>query len=263
MNKIPVRDPASSLSLKEAAVLSGVTERSIRHELSSQVIRAGKTAAGSRRFAPRELLYFCLVAELPIELSRKDRRDLFDLLARGAERQGRWRRESQRLVLEGGVPVILPISDLVKRVEARVALFERGRARVVSRADTLSGEPVFRGTRISVRFVGGRAAREPTADILQDYPALDAADVEFARMFAALGRPRGRPKRLRFLPGDRQERARGQLDERVAAVKQQQREADARALKAGRITREALARKNGLFSGRRLQVELKSGGRLR
>ena len=168
MNKIPVRDPASSLSLKEAAVLSGVTERSIRHELSSQVIRAGKTAAGSRRFAPRELLYFCLVAELPIELSRKDRRDLFDLLARGAERQGRWRRESQRLVLEGGVPVILPISDLVKRVEARVALFERGRARVVSRADTLSGEPVFRGTRISVRFVGGRAAREPTADILQD-----------------------------------------------------------------------------------------------
>jgi hypothetical protein len=56
---------------------------------------------------------------------------------------------------------------------------------------------------------------------------------------------------------------RGQLDERVAAIKQQQREADARALKAGRITREALARKNSLFSGRRLQVDLKSGGRLR
>lgn len=240
-----------------------MTERSIRHELASRVIRAGKTAAGSRRFAPRELLYFCLVAELPVELSRKDRRDLFDLLARGTERRGRWRREPQRLVLEGGVPVILPISDLLNRVEARVALFERGRARVVSRSDTLSGEPVFAGTRISVRFVGGRAVREPTADILRDYPALDAEDVEFATIFVALGRPRGRPKKLRLLPGDLHERAGGLLDERVAAIKQQQREADARALKAGRITREALARKNSLFSGRRLQVDLKSGGRLR
>lgn len=56
---------------------------------------------------------------------------------------------------------------------------------------------------------------------------------------------------------------RRQLDERVAATKQQQREADERALKAGRITREALARKNNVFSGRRYQVDLKSGGRLR
>jgi uncharacterized protein (DUF433 family) len=202
MNTIPVREPSTRLSLKEAAVLSGVTEKVIRHELASQVVRAARTAAGARRFSPQELVYFCLVAELPIELPRKDRRDLFDLLARGAVRRGRWRREAQRLVLEGGVPVILPISDLVKRVEVRVALFERGRARVVSRADTLSGEPVFEGTRISVRFVGGRAAREPTAEILQDYPALKADDVEFARMFVALGRPRGRPKRLRIVRGE-------------------------------------------------------------
>jgi len=202
MNTIPVRESSSGLSLKEAAVLSGVTEKVIRHELASQVVRAARTAAGTRRFSPQELVYFCLVAELPIELPRKDRRDLFDLLARGAVRRGRWRREAQRLVLEGGVPVILPISDLVKRVEARVALLERGRARVVSRADTLSGEPVFEGTRISVRFVGGRAARESTAEILQDYPALEADDVEFARMFVALGRPRGRPKRLQLVRGE-------------------------------------------------------------
>lgn len=202
MNTIPAREPASTFSLKEAAVLSGVTEKAIRHELASQVVRAARTAAGARRFAPRELLYFCLVEELPVELSRKDRRDLFELLARGAVRRGRWRREAQRLVLEGGVPVILPIADLVKRVEARVALFEQGRARVVSQADTLSGEPVFEGTRISVRFVGGRAAKETTVEILQDYPALDADDVEFARMFVALGRPRGRPKRLALVRGE-------------------------------------------------------------
>ena len=202
MNSAAALKSSSHLSLKEASVLSGVTEKVIRHELASQVVRAGRTAAGARRFTPKELLYFCLVAELPIELPRKDRRDLFEVVARGAQRRGRWRREAQRLVLEGGVPVILPISDLVKRVEARVSLFERGRARVVSRADTLSGEPVFEGTRISVRFVGGRAARESTADVLVDYPALAAEDVDFARMFVALGRPRGRPRRLQLVRGE-------------------------------------------------------------
>ena len=202
MNTIALGDTAASLSLKEAAVLSGLTEKVIRHELAAQVVRAGRTSAGARRFSPRELLYFCLVAELPIELPRKDRRELFELLARGGTRRGRWRREAQRLVLEGGVPVILPIAEIVKRVEGRVALFERGRARIASTPDVLSGEPVFEGTRIAVRFVGGRAGREPLAELLEDYPTLTANDVEFARMYAALGRPQGRPRRLRLVRGD-------------------------------------------------------------
>jgi len=115
-------EAAASLSLKEAADLSGLTEKVIRHELAAQVVRAGRNSAGARRFFPRELLYFCLVAELPIELPRKDRREPFEILARGGTRRGRWRREAQRLVLEG--------------------------------------EPVFEGTRIAVRFVGGRAPHQ-------------------------------------------------------------------------------------------------------
>jgi uncharacterized protein (DUF433 family) len=192
----------AQLSLKEAAVLSGVTEKVIRHELAAHVVRASRSSAGSRRFRPRELLYFCLVAELPIELPKKDRRDLFELLSAGEVRRGRWRREKHRLVLEGGVPVLLPIDDLVARVEARVALFLRGRDRVVSRPDVLSGEPVFSGTRIAVRFVGGRAQKEPAEVLLEDYPALSRTDVEFAKMYVALGRPPGRPRRLRLVRGD-------------------------------------------------------------
>jgi hypothetical protein len=52
---------------------------------------------------------------------------------------------------------------------------------------------------------------------------------------------------------------RGRLDERVATLKRQQRDADAAALASGRTTREQLARKNGVFFGRQLQVDLKSG----
>jgi len=67
----------------------------------------------------------------------------------------------------------------------------------------IGGEPVFEGTRISVRFVGERARNgEPVAELLEDYPVLTHEDIEFAKMYVALGRPPGRPrKRPRFVRG--------------------------------------------------------------
>jgi len=194
----------AALSLKEASVLSGAPEKSIRHELAARVVRSSR-AGGRRRFSPREVVYFFLVNELPsgLELDRALRKELFELLAAGKERSGRWRREANRLVLEGDIPVVLPTEELVKRVDERIRTFLRGRNRAVSRPEILGGEPVFEGTRISVRFVGERAKREPVEDLLEDYPALSSEDVEFARMFVALGRPPGRPrKKPRFVRGD-------------------------------------------------------------
>ncbi|WP_242392666.1 DUF433 domain-containing protein [Anaeromyxobacter oryzisoli] len=142
--------------------------------------------------------------ELPVGLDKRLRKELFDLLATNKERAGHWRREAHRLVLEGHVPVVLPTDEVERRVEERVGTFLRGRSRVVSRPEILGGEPVFEGTRIAVRFVGDRARKgEPIADLLEDYPALRAEDVEFAKMYVALGRPPGRPKkRPKFVRGD-------------------------------------------------------------
>ena len=200
-----VSAPNAVLSLKETAILSGAPEKSIRHELAARVVSASRSR-GRRQFGPREVVYFFLVNELPagLELDRKLRKDLFELLAADKERAGRWRREAHRLVLEGDVPVIVPTDKLMKRVEERIRTFLRGRNRVVSRPDVLSGEPVFEGTRIAVRLVGERARKgESVTALLEDYPALAAEDIEFARMFVALGRPPGRPrKKLKFVRGD-------------------------------------------------------------
>ena len=53
------------------------------------------------------------------------------------------------------------------------------------------------------------------------------------------------------------------LDARVAALKQQQRDADEHLLASGRATPREINRKNGLISGRGLKLDLTSGGRLR
>jgi uncharacterized protein (DUF433 family) len=166
------------------------------------VVRASR-AGGRRWFGPRAVVYFSLVNDLPVVLDKGLRKELFDLLVAQKERAGRWRREPHRIVLEGEVCVELPIDEIVRRVEKRVGAFLRGRGRLESRPETMGGEPVFAGTRIPVRFVGERARKgEPLAELLEDYPALQADDVEFARLYAALGKPPGRPRKdVQFLRG--------------------------------------------------------------
>lgn len=76
-----------------------------------------------------------------------------------------------------------------------------GIRRVVSRRDTLGGEPIFEGTRITVHHVGEQALQgAPIEDLLADFPRLTRADIDFARRYAE-DRPReNRPAgRLRFV----------------------------------------------------------------
>jgi uncharacterized protein (DUF433 family) len=78
---------------------------------------------------------------------------------------------------------------------SRTDLYKKGLARIISDKKILAGEPVFRGTRLSVRHVGGmRLNGEPTERIIEDYPDLSAEDVEFAALYTALRLPPDRTK---------------------------------------------------------------------
>jgi uncharacterized protein (DUF433 family) len=70
----------------------------------------------------------------------------------------------------------------------------------IRRPEVLGGEPVFAGTRVSVRHVGELAKRGASpATLHEDFPSLSKSDIEFARIFVELGRPPGRPRKLRFV----------------------------------------------------------------
>jgi uncharacterized protein (DUF433 family) len=59
-------------------------------------------------------------------------------------------------------------------------------ARIVRDPQICGGEPVFKGTRVTLRTVlASLAAGDSTEEILADFPALKAADIQAAIAFAA------------------------------------------------------------------------------
>ncbi len=187
----------SWLTLKEAAVLACVPEKKVRHELASRIIphRKGSTHA----FHPREVFFLRVISGLPFELSRKDRRDLYDVLTKREAARGAWIRRSDRLTLKGAVEADLQIDAIRRELVERLWIFRRGSRRVEVRRDVAGGEPVFSGTRIPIRHVGQLVRRgRPPAELREDFPSLTEDDFEFARLFAELGKPPGRPKRKRL-----------------------------------------------------------------
>ena len=187
----------SWLTLKEAAVLASIPEKTIRHELAGRIIRHPR--GSSHSFRPREIFFLKVVAELPFELSRKDRRDLYEVLTKREESRGAWVRGSDRLTLKGGVETDLHIGAIRREVVESLRIFRRGSRRVEVREEIGGGEPVFSGTRIPIRHVGQLVRRgRPPAELREDFPGLTDEDFAFARLFVELGKPPGRPKRKRL-----------------------------------------------------------------
>ena len=81
-------------------------------------------------------------------------------------------------------------------VEKNVSAYRWGKERITSSPYVLSGEPVFHGTRIPLEHVAALFRKNvPEEEIAEDFPALDAKDLQYARLAARFGAAPGRPKR--------------------------------------------------------------------
>jgi uncharacterized protein (DUF433 family) len=85
-------------------------------------------------------------------------------------------------------------------VDDHLKFAARRKRRIISKPDVLSGEPVFEGTRISVRHVGELVRKDVSLSILlEDFPRLSEPDIELARKPIARARPAGHIRKLKFV----------------------------------------------------------------
>ena len=193
-----------NFSLREAAAIAEIPESTIRTAIEKRSIaphssRVGKTIR--YEFDLNELLFIKLLSEFPFPLPKEDKLSLRRLLDKPSGSSGRWRtRGHDLLVKQGELSLSVHFRPLRKQLVRNAGLYRKGLDRIVSTPDILSGEPVFKGTRIPLEHIAGLFRKGISeAEIREDYPTLSALDLAFASIHARMGPPPGRPgKPLHF-----------------------------------------------------------------
>ncbi len=187
---------SSQFTPAEAAVLTRLQLKAVNNAIDKNmvpaVVRSGTTDSG-RFLNQRALLALALEYRLANRFFPELRRRLFDALAASP-------RKAVLSLDEGLVKVDLqePRRDLAAALRA----LRRARSLVVTDAEILGGDPVFRGTRVPVHVVAAMLEQGSTeADILKAYPRITAEMVRLAPAYAQAypirGRPRSQPRRDR------------------------------------------------------------------
>ena len=180
----------------EAAVLTRLSVKAVNNAIDKNmvpaVVRSGTRDSG-RFLDRRALLALTLEYRLANRFFPELRRRLFDALAASP-------RKVVLSVDEGLVKVDLqePRRDLAASLRA----LRRARSLVVTDAEILGGDPVFRGTRVPVHLIATMLEQGSTeADILKAYPHITAEMVRlapaYAQAYPVRGRPRSQPWRDR------------------------------------------------------------------
>ena len=188
-------------SVNEAAAIAEVSPETIRTALEKKSVKPShqrKTGKAVRhQFSVGDVLFIKLLAEFPFPLSKHDKHSLAEVLARGNRRASPWSVKGVDLVYRSGdVQLSVQCKPFRKIVERNLATFRWGRTRVVSSPEVLGGEPVFRGTRVSLRQVAALFRKDVSEkEIIEDFPQLSARDLAYARLFSHLGEKPGRPRK--------------------------------------------------------------------
>lgn len=188
-------------SVNEAAAIAEVSPEVIRTALEKKAVtpshrqRVGK--AVRHQFSVGDVLFVKLLVEFPFPLSRKDKQSLAQILAHGDRKAAQWSLEGSDLVYRSGeMQMSIECKSLRQTIARNLAIYRWGQRRVVSSAEILSAEPVFRGTRIPLQHVASLFRKGvPESEIAEDFPALQARDLAYARLVARVGDRPGRPKK--------------------------------------------------------------------
>lgn len=180
----------AALTPKEAAFVTGLSEKTIQQAIDRNEVNAipALRAEGERAIGYRDLVYLRLRSGAGRLLSPEGKRRLRAELEALPSGPGEW-----EMVSFG--PIAVNLGPDARAVRERLDAMQRARDMVISSPDILAGEPVVRGTRVSVHVLAelerqGAGRRE----LLEDYPSLTPESLEAALLYARMYPRRGRPR---------------------------------------------------------------------
>lgn len=172
-----------ALTSNEVAALTGLDEKVVRKDIEQGVLVTGTPP----RFGQTALLYFMARALFTLDLPTRERRRLHTWIEEAVS--------AGRSTLDLGPGWVLDLAAVEAIVSEKLRSFEAWRDRLHRGDAVLAGEPVFPGSRLSVRRVGDALRRGvDRSELLEDYPYLTERDLDFAALWATayprVGRPR-------------------------------------------------------------------------
>jgi uncharacterized protein (DUF433 family) len=187
-------------SLREAAAIAEISESTIRTAIEKRSITPSSSRVGKSiryEFDLNELLFIKLLTEFPFPLPKEDKDSLRRLVGKSSGSVGRWEmRGSDLLITKGELSVSVHYHPLREQIVQNVNLYRKGFDRIVSDPEILSGEPVFKGTRIPLEHIAGLFRKGVSeTELREDYPALSNLDFAFASIHARMSPPPGRPRK--------------------------------------------------------------------
>lgn len=182
------QEASVATTVNEAAFVAGVSKHAVNQAIDRGEIRTRKlrrkTDPASRALGGPELVYM----RVHKPLSSRARKEVYRRISGLSI-------ETVPSVIEMDGRVKLDIREPVAEVRVRLEELARIKSQVEVDPKIRGGEPVFRGTRIPVHMIADFLARGvPSAEILEDYPALWEEALEIAKQYAELYPQRGRPK---------------------------------------------------------------------
>jgi uncharacterized protein (DUF433 family) len=185
-----IMGPGRLYTPAEAAAVSGLALKAVNNVIDKGILEVAPATAGRavrRRLTVHHLvclrLEYGLAGRLPVE----HRQRLFrELAARPAAKR-----------LKADDLLFVDVGAARQKVAARLRDLAEAEQLIHIDKETLGGEPVLRGARISAYAIGAMLdAGADVDEILAGHPKLDRRKLELARLWAAAHPRRGRPKRL-------------------------------------------------------------------
>ncbi|MBX9945770.1 MAG: DUF433 domain-containing protein [Reyranella sp.] len=187
--RLPHGLEAETFSIKEAAAIADLPEKTVRNEIYIDLFRVALDDKTRVAIAARGVVYLRLFRLLPVYLGPKDRNALSRMLAEGWPGAEGWVRKGN--IVSKGM-VALDVGAAEREALERMRIFVRGRRRVESDTGGPAGEMLFKDTAIRVRVVGALLARGADPRKMRDaFPTLDADDIVFAAMYARVNKGPG------------------------------------------------------------------------